>query len=84
MEFLHEVRAKIEAEGWLIQNVDATLLAQRPKLAPHMPAMKQNIAESLRIGIADVNIKATTTEGMNAEGRGEGISAQAIALLFRK
>jgi 2-C-methyl-D-erythritol 4-phosphate cytidylyltransferase / 2-C-methyl-D-erythritol 2,4-cyclodiphosphate synthase len=84
MEFLREVRAKVEAEGWLIQNVDATLLAQRPKLAPHMPAMKQNIAESLRIGIADVNIKATTTEGMNAEGRGEGISAQAIALLFRK
>jgi 2-C-methyl-D-erythritol 4-phosphate cytidylyltransferase / 2-C-methyl-D-erythritol 2,4-cyclodiphosphate synthase len=84
MEFLREVRAKVEAEGWLIQNVDATLLAQRPKLAPHMPAMKQNIAESLSIGIAEVNIKATTTEGMNAEGRGEGISAQAIALLFRK
>jgi 2-C-methyl-D-erythritol 4-phosphate cytidylyltransferase / 2-C-methyl-D-erythritol 2,4-cyclodiphosphate synthase len=84
MEFLREVRAKVEAEGWLIQNVDATLLAQRPKLAPHMPAMKQNIAASLGIGIDDVNIKATTTEGMNAEGRGEGISAQAIALLFRK
>jgi len=84
MEFLREVRAKVEAEGWLIQNVDATLLAQRPKLAPHMPAMRQNIAESLGTGIAEINIKATTTEGMNAEGRGEGISAQAIALLFRK
>jgi 2-C-methyl-D-erythritol 4-phosphate cytidylyltransferase / 2-C-methyl-D-erythritol 2,4-cyclodiphosphate synthase len=84
MEFLREVRAKVEAEGWSIQNVDATLLAQRPKLAPHMAAMIQNIAQSLGIGAADVNIKATTTEGMNAEGRGEGISAQAIALLYKK
>ncbi len=84
LEFLREVRAKVEAAGWLIQNVDATLLAQRPKLAPHMPAMKQRIAESLGISEADVSIKATTTEGMNAEGRGEGISAQAIALLCKK
>ena len=84
LEFLREVRAKVEAEGWLIQNVDATLLAQRPKLAPHIPAMKQRIAESLGISAADVSIKATTTEGMNAEGRGEGISAQAIALLCKR
>jgi 2-C-methyl-D-erythritol 4-phosphate cytidylyltransferase/2-C-methyl-D-erythritol 2,4-cyclodiphosphate synthase len=84
LEFLREVRTKVEAAGWLIQNVDATLLAQRPKLAPHIPAMRQNIAESLGISAADVSIKATTTEGMNAEGRGEGISAQAIALLCKR
>jgi 2-C-methyl-D-erythritol 4-phosphate cytidylyltransferase / 2-C-methyl-D-erythritol 2,4-cyclodiphosphate synthase len=84
LEFLREVRAKIETEGWIIQNVDATLLMQRPKVAPHALLMRQNIAESLGINIAQVNIKATTTEGMNAEGQGEGISAQAIALLFKR
>ncbi|HTY62845.1 MAG TPA: 2-C-methyl-D-erythritol 4-phosphate cytidylyltransferase [Acidobacteriota bacterium] len=84
MEFLVEVRTKIEAAGWRIQNVDATMLAQRPKLMPYAAAMKTNIAASLGIGIDAVSIKATTTEGMNAEGRGEGISAQAIALLQKK
>ncbi len=84
LEFLREVGAKIEAAGWLIQNVDATMLAQRPKLMPHAAAMKKNIADSLGIAVDAVSIKATTTEGMNAEGRGEGISAQAIALLQKK
>ena len=84
LEFLREVRTKVEAAGWMIQNVDATLLAQRPKLMTHSAVMKKNIAESLGLSTAAVSIKATTTEGMNAEGRGEGISAQAIALLFRK
>lgn len=83
IEFLREVRARIEGEGWKIYNVDATLLAQRPKLAPYMPEMRQNIAGALEISTGDVNIKATTTEGLNAEGRGEGISAQAIALLIK-
>jgi 2-C-methyl-D-erythritol 4-phosphate cytidylyltransferase / 2-C-methyl-D-erythritol 2,4-cyclodiphosphate synthase len=84
LDFLREVRAKIEAEGWAIRNVDATLLLQRPRVAPYALAMRQNIAESLGLNIATVNIKATTTEGMNAEGRGEGISAQAIALLYKR
>ena len=78
-----EVRARIEADGWRIYNVDATLLAQRPKLASYMPEMRNNIAGALEIGTDVVNIKATTTEGLNAEGRGEGISAQAIALLIK-
>jgi 2-C-methyl-D-erythritol 4-phosphate cytidylyltransferase/2-C-methyl-D-erythritol 2,4-cyclodiphosphate synthase len=81
LEFLRLVREKIEAAGWVIRNMDATLLVQRPKLAPYAQAMRQNIAESLGLSIAEVSIKATTTEGLNAEGRGEGISAQAIALL---
>jgi 2-C-methyl-D-erythritol 4-phosphate cytidylyltransferase/2-C-methyl-D-erythritol 2,4-cyclodiphosphate synthase len=84
LEFLREVRTKVEAAGWMIQNVDATLLAQRPKLMPHAAVMKKNIAGSLGLGTEAVSIKATTTEGMNAEGRGEGISAQAIALLYKK
>jgi len=81
LEFLRLVREKASAAGWAIRNVDATLLVQRPKLAPHMPSMKQRIAEALGLTVAEVSIKATTTEGLNAEGRGEGISAQAIALL---
>ena len=84
LEFLCEVRAMVETAGWNICNVDTTLLVQRPKLAPHLDDMKKNIAASLGLEPEDVNIKATTTEGMNAEGRGEGISAQAVALLCRK
>jgi len=84
LEFLREVRTRIEAAGWMIRNVDATLLAERPKLMPHAPAMKKNIAESLGICVDALSIKATTTEGMNAEGRGEGISAQAVALLQKR
>jgi 2-C-methyl-D-erythritol 4-phosphate cytidylyltransferase / 2-C-methyl-D-erythritol 2,4-cyclodiphosphate synthase len=82
LEFLRLVREKIEAEGWQIRNVDATLLVQRPRISPYAEAMKKNIAESLGLTVEDVSIKATTTEGLNAEGRGEGISAQAIALLY--
>jgi 2-C-methyl-D-erythritol 4-phosphate cytidylyltransferase/2-C-methyl-D-erythritol 2,4-cyclodiphosphate synthase len=81
LEFLRLVREKVEAAGWLIRNVDATLLVQRPRIAPYSRMMKQNIAESLGLDLTEVSIKATTTEGLNAEGRGEGISAQAIALL---
>lgn len=83
LEFLREVRARIESAGWTVQNVDATLLAQRPKLAPHYDAMRNNIAQALGIAVDAVSVKATTTEGLNAEGRGEGISAQAVALLSR-
>jgi 2-C-methyl-D-erythritol 4-phosphate cytidylyltransferase/2-C-methyl-D-erythritol 2,4-cyclodiphosphate synthase len=81
--FLSEVRHRVESEGWKISNVDATLLVQRPKIAPHAALMRQNIADSLGMNIVNVSIKATTTEGLNAEGRGEGISAQAIALLYK-
>ncbi len=84
LEFLRLVREKIEAAGWSIGNVDATLLVQKPRIMPHAPQMKINIAESLGLTPADVSIKATTTEGLNAEGRGEGISAQAIALLYSR
>ena len=84
LEFLRAVRTTIEAAGWMIQNVDATLLAQRPKLMPHAPEMIKNIALALGISVSAVSVKATTTEGMNAEGRGEGISAQAIALLQKR
>jgi len=82
--FLGEVRMKIEQAGWKVRNVDATLLLQRPKIAPHAPKMIRNIADALGLDIQDVSIKATTTEGLNAEGRGEGVSVQAVALLYKK
>jgi len=84
LEFLCEVRRRIEEAGWSIQNVDATLLAERPKLAPCRETMRCNVAEALSISVEQVNVKAKTSEGMNAEGRGEGISAQAVALLQAK
>jgi 2-C-methyl-D-erythritol 4-phosphate cytidylyltransferase/2-C-methyl-D-erythritol 2,4-cyclodiphosphate synthase len=84
LEFLREARSMLDRAGWKIINVDATMLAQRPKLAPFMPEMIHNLAEALGVDPGAVSVKATTTEGLNAEGRGEGISAQAVALLERK
>jgi 2-C-methyl-D-erythritol 2,4-cyclodiphosphate synthase len=83
LQFLREVRKQAAAAGWVVSNVDATLLAQRPRLAPYVEAMRRNIADALGITPNSISIKATTTEGMNAEGQGEGISAQAVALLHR-
>jgi len=79
--FLAEVRKKIDAAGWTVGNIDATLLLQRPKIAPYVEKMRLNISETLGIDAQSVSVKATTTEGMNAEGRGEGVSAQAVALI---
>jgi len=84
LEFLGSVRQEVAAAGWKIVNLDATLLAQRPRLSPYMETMKKNIARSVGLPASEISIKATTTEGMNAEGHGEGISAQAVALLERK
>jgi 2-C-methyl-D-erythritol 4-phosphate cytidylyltransferase/2-C-methyl-D-erythritol 2,4-cyclodiphosphate synthase len=84
LEFLKGVRRIVEKDAWTIRNVDATILAQRPKLAPYMEAMRRKIAEALGLAPECVSIKATTTEGMNAEGRGEGMSAHAVALLERR
>jgi len=81
--FLGEVGKKIGAAGWAVVNIDATILLQRPKIAPYADKMRLNIAETLGIDIRDVSVKATTTEEMNAEGRGEGASVQAVALLTR-
>jgi 2-C-methyl-D-erythritol 4-phosphate cytidylyltransferase / 2-C-methyl-D-erythritol 2,4-cyclodiphosphate synthase len=81
LEFLRGIRGLLEQDGWSVTNVDATILAQRPKLAPFMDGMRQNIAAALGIDVAAVSVKATTTEGLNAEGRGEGISAFAVAAI---
>ena len=80
---LRDVGAKITALGWGVANVDATLIAQAPKMAPHIAAMRTNIAADLGIDVARVSIKATTTEKLGFAGRGEGIAAQAVCLLQR-
>ena len=78
---LRDVLKKISAQGFQIVNIDATIIAQAPRMAPHVPKMIGNIAADLGLKPAQVNIKATTTEGLGYTGRGEGIAAQAIALL---
>ncbi len=78
---LRQVGQLLQDQGFLIVNIDSIIVAERPKLAPHIPAMAANIAETLGIGVSQVGVKATTTEGLGFEGRGEGISAQAVALI---
>lgn len=79
---LRRVVSLIQAEGWRVGNVDLTAVAQQPKLSPHIDAMRECLAADLAVSPAQVNIKATTTEGMGFAGRAEGIAAYAIALLL--
>ncbi|MDK9726268.1 MAG: 2-C-methyl-D-erythritol 2,4-cyclodiphosphate synthase [Sterolibacteriaceae bacterium MAG5] len=76
--------AAVKAAGWAVGNVDATIIAQAPKISPHVAAMCANIAADLGIEPEAVNIKGKTTERLGFEGRGEGIAAEAVALLFRE
>jgi 2-C-methyl-D-erythritol 2,4-cyclodiphosphate synthase len=80
---LRRVVALLRAAGYAVINVDATVLAQRPKLAPHRDAMRGNIAADLGLDIDAVSVKATTTEGLGPVGRGEAIAAHAVCLLAR-
>ena len=81
IELLRRVNAELEAAGWSIVNIDATIIAQAPKMAPHLPAMTQRLADATGLEPARINLKATTTERLGFTGRGEGIAAQAAALL---
>ena len=78
---LRECAARVKAAGFQIVNVDSTVIAQAPKLAPYIEAMRVNIAEDLALPLASVNVKAKTNEKLGYLGRGEGIEAQAIVLL---
>jgi 2-C-methyl-D-erythritol 2,4-cyclodiphosphate synthase len=78
---LAEAARQVAAAGWRIQNLDCTVVAQRPKIAPHVPAMQAAIASTLAIASADVSIKGKTTEHLGFAGRGEGIAAFAVALI---
>lgn len=79
MKLLERVGGLVEEELYVIGNIDATIIAQRPKMAPHIEKMRENVAAALHLDVSQVNIKATTEEGLGFTGAGEGISAQAIA-----
>jgi 2-C-methyl-D-erythritol 2,4-cyclodiphosphate synthase len=78
---LKSVSAKVKEKGFRLQNIDATIVAERPRLSDFIPRMVKEIADTLETGTERVNVKATTTEGLGFTGRGEGISAYAVALL---
>ncbi|MBI3979730.1 MAG: 2-C-methyl-D-erythritol 2,4-cyclodiphosphate synthase [Chloroflexi bacterium] len=81
---LARTKEMVAAAGWQLVNVDATVVAQRPHLAPHIPEMRRRIAETLGVDVARVSVKATTSDSLGAIGRGEGIAAQAVALLEQR
>lgn len=79
---LGRVGELLSDEGYVIENIDSTIIAQKPKMAPHIEQMRRNIADTLGLDISRVNVKATTEEGLGFTGTGEGISAQAVALIM--
>ena len=84
LKLLEHVTALLVKEGWQVGNVDATILAQRPTLAPHIPQMRENLAARMGIAPAQVNVKATTEEGLGFTGAGEGMAAHAVCLLVKR
>lgn len=80
---LREVMRLVALKGFHVVNMDATIIAQAPKMAPHIPQMEANIAADLGVSTDVVNVKATTTERLGYTGRGEGIAAQAVCLLMK-
>ena len=84
VELLKQVGNLLEKEQYFIENIDATIIAQAPKMRPYIDEMVKNVAKALTIDVKQVNIKATTEEGLGFTGSGEGISAQAICMLTTK
>lgn len=80
---LRRVAEQLQQRGWRVGNVDATIIAQAPKMAPHIARMTAHVADDLGIAIDRVNVKATTTEKLGFTGRGEGIAAEAVCLIAR-
>lgn len=81
---LQRVRDVLAARGYGIGNIDSTVVAQRPKLAPYIIEMRQNIADALCVDIDKISVKATTTEKLGFEGKGEGVSAQAVCIITKE
>lgn len=81
IKLLEEVGKLLYNNGFSINNIDSTIIAQRPKMSPHIMNMRENIAKALNIDINKINVKATTEEGLGFTGTGEGISSQSICLL---
>jgi 2-C-methyl-D-erythritol 2,4-cyclodiphosphate synthase len=80
-ELLRHVRQLLQEKGYQIGNVDATVIAEAPRLRPYVDTMRENIAQDLAVGVDAINVKATTTEKLGFTGRGEGIAAEAICLI---
>ena len=78
---LQAIVDRLSESGWRVANVDSTVIAESPRLSPHVPAIVQNIAGALRVDAGVVSVKATTTDGLGFTGRGEGIAAQASVLI---
>jgi len=83
-KLLRHVGELLVGRGWQVGNIDATIIAQAPKMAPHITAMREHIAEDLNIAAEQVNVKATTTERLGFTGREEGIAAEAVCLINNK
>ena len=79
--FLTYTRDLLAAHGWRVGNVDAVIVAEEPRMAPHIPAMRAKLAELLQVELAQVSVKATTTDGLGFTGRAEGIGCYAVALV---
>mgnify|MGYP003228956290 FL=1 len=84
LRLLEQVTARLAENGWAIGNVDATVLAQAPKLAPHIPEMRRRLAAAMCIDVTQVSVKATTEEHLGFTGAGEGMACHAVALLTEK
>ena len=84
IQLLKEVGKLLKDNGFEINNIDSTIIAQRPKMAPHIQDMRKNIADALNININQINVKATTEEGLGFTGEGKGISSQSICLINSK
>ena len=84
MKLLEHVVGLIKARGYCVGNLDATIIAQKPKMAPHIQTMRENIARVCSVEMDRINVKATTEEGLGFTGTGEGISAHAVVLLIQK
>ncbi|MEA9392762.1 2-C-methyl-D-erythritol 2,4-cyclodiphosphate synthase [Acerihabitans sp. TG2] len=82
-ELLREAWRRIQEKGYRLGNIDITIIAQAPKMAPHIPQMRIHLAEDLQCHMDDVNVKATTTEQLGFTGRGEGIACEAVVLLLK-
>lgn len=83
LDLLKEVKALIGKKGYTVNNIDATIIAQKPKMAPYIEEMRKNIALALNIEMDQINVKATTTEGLGFVGMGEGIAANSIASIIK-
>ncbi len=78
---LQQVRQKLAENGWRVENIDVTMIAQQPKLAPYLPAMRNSLADTLGLAVGQVNIKATTEEHLGFTGSGEGMACHAVCLI---